>query len=56
MKISLNIFLKYTLMEKLGFKYDYNHTKENIFTLYTLEIEVKNQNNLIDSLNSYFES
>ena len=52
----IKYFFQLTLKEKRFFKYDCNHTKESLIKLYTLEIEIKNHNNLIDSLYSYFES
>ena len=43
-------------MKKGIFKYDCIHRNESLNKLYTLEVEIKNHNNLIDSLNSYFVS
>ena len=52
----MKYFFQLTLNEKRIFKYDCNHRNESLNKLYTLEVEIKNHNNLIDSLNSYFAS
>ena len=52
----MKYFFQLTLNEKRIFKYDSNHRNESLNKLYTLEVEIKNHNNLIDSLNSYFAS
>ena len=52
----IKYFFQITLMDKINFKYDCNHTKEHLCKLYTVEIDVKYHNNLIDSLSSYFKA
>ena len=44
----IKYFFQITLMDKINFKYDCNHTKEHLCELYTVEINVKPHNNLID--------
>ena len=50
----INYYFNIKLIETLNFKYDCNHLKENVINNFSLSLNIKNFDNLDDSINYYF--